>query len=292
MKIKESELILNKDGSIYHVNLRPEHLADQVILVGDPNRVPKVSAFFDTIEHKREKREMVTHTGMFNGKRFTVISTGMGPDNIDIALTELDAVANVDFEKREAKKELRSLTFVRMGTSGSFQADIPVDSYVAAEYSIGFDNVMHSYETPDNFFETAIEEAFIKHTSWNLNMGRPYVVKTDSGLVNSLLGEKNTRKGFTGTAGGFYGPQGREIRLQARDRSLNDKISSFQHNGLKITNMEMETSAIYGLSKLLGHKACSMNCIIANRANQTFSKDPYASVKKMIEYTLNKMSDL
>ncbi len=291
MKIKESELILNNDGSIYHVNLRPEHLADTVILVGDPNRVPKVSAFFDKIEFQREKREMVTHTGTFNGKRFTVISTGMGPDNIDIALTELDAVANVDFEKREIKKDLKSLTFVRMGTSGSFQADIPVDSYVAAEYAIGFDNVMHSYDTPDNFFEKDIEDAFIQHTQWDSKMGRPYVIKTDSNLVNSLLGE-NTVKGFTGTAGGFYGPQGREIRLQAKDRTLNDKISTFQHNNLRITNMEMETSAIYGLSKLLGHKACSMNCIIANRATQTFSQDPYASVKKMIEYTLNKMSDL
>ncbi|MFV0236922.1 MAG: nucleoside phosphorylase [Flavobacteriales bacterium] len=291
MKIKESELILNDDNSIYHINLRAEHLADTIILVGDPGRVPKVSAFFDTIEYKREKREMVTHTGMFNGKRFTVISTGMGPDNIDIALTELDAVANVDFEKREVKKNLKSLTFVRMGTSGSFQEDIPVDSYVAAEYAIGFDNVMHSYDTPDVFFEKDVEDAFIEQTGWNLNMGRPYVIRTDSSLVNSLLGE-NTVKGFTGTAGGFYGPQGREIRLQAKDRALNDKISNFHYNELKITNMEMETSAIYGLSKLLGHKACSMNCIISNRVNQTFSQDPYASVKKMIEYTLNKMSDL
>ncbi len=291
MKIKESELILNKDGSIYHVNLLPEHLADNVILVGDPNRVPKVSSFFDKIEYKREKREMVTHTGTFNGKRFTVISTGMGPDNIDIALTELDAVANVDFEKREIKKELSSLTFVRMGTSGSFQEDIPVDSYVAAEYAIGFDNVMHSYDAPEGFFETDIEEAFISHTDWNPKMGRPYIIKTDSDLVTSLLGD-NILKGFTGTAGGFYGPQGREIRLKSNDQLLNDKISSFKHNNLKITNMEMETSAIYGLSKLLGHKACSVNCIIANRTNQTFSNDPYASVKKMIELTLNKMSDL
>ncbi len=291
MKIKESELILNKDGSIYHVNLLPEHLADNVILVGDPNRVPKVSSFFDKIEYKREKREMVTHTGTFNGKRFTVISTGMGPDNIDIALTELDAVANVDFEKREIKKELRSLTFVRMGTSGSFQEDIPVDSYVAAEYAIGFDNVMHSYDTSEGFFEADIEEAFISHTDWNPKMGRPYIIKTDSDLVTSLLGD-NILKGFTGTAGGFYGPQGREIRLKSNDQLLNDKISSFKYNNLKITNMEMETSAIYGLSKLLGHKACSVNCIIANRTNQTFSKDPYTSVKKMIELTLNKMSDL
>lgn len=290
MKIKESELILNKDGSIYHINLLPEHLADHVILVGDPNRVSKVSAFFDKIEYKREKREMVTHTGTFNGKRFTVISTGMGPDNIDIALTELDAVANVDFEKREVKQNLRSLTIVRMGTSGSFQGDIPVDSYVAAEYAIGFDNVMHSYTTPDVFFEADIEEAFIEQTQWDLNMGRPYVVKTDSHLVNALLGE-NVIKGFTGTAGGFYGPQGREIRLQAKDRMLNDKITNFQYQNLRITNLEMETSAIYGLSKLLGHKACSMNCIIANRVTQTFSHDPYASIKKMIEYTLNKMSD-
>ncbi len=291
MKIKESELILNQDGSIYHVNLLPEHLADQVILVGDPNRVPKVSAFFDKIEYKREKREMVTHTGTFNGKRFTVISTGMGPDNIDIALTELDAVANVDFEKREVKKDLKSLTIVRMGTSGSFQEDIPVDSYVAAEYAIGFDNVMHSYETPPHFFETDIEETFIQQTQWNPDMGRPYVIKTDTRLVDAILGE-NTIKGFTGTAGGFYGPQGREIRLQARDRALNDKITDFRYQNLRITNVEMETSSIYGLSKLLGHKACSMNCIIANRVTQTFSRNPYVSVKKMIEYTLNKMSDL
>ena len=291
MRIAESELILNPDGSIYHINLRPENLADKIILVGDPHRVPTVSSFFDTIEFKTEKREIVTHTGTFEGERFTVISTGMGPDNIDIVLTELDAVANVDFEKREPRSQHRPLTLVRMGTSGSFQADIPVDSFVAALYTIGFDNLMHSYQTPENFFETDIENAFIQHTQWNPNMGRPYVIKTNEALVNSMLGD-NTRVGFTATAGGFYGPQGREIRLQARDRQLNDKITAFRYNDLRITNMEMETSAIYGLSNLLGHRACSMNCIVANRETGEFSQDSYKSVKKMIEYSLYKMKEI
>lgn len=291
MKIKESELILNPDGSIYHINLHPENLADYVILVGDPNRVAKVSAFFDKIEFKTFKRELVTHTGWFSGKRFTVISTGMGPDNIDIVLTELDAIANIDLQKREVKKNLRRLTLVRLGTSGSFQLDIPVDRYVAAEYAIGFDNVMHFYQTPEFFFEKEIEDAVIKHINANPETGRPYVIKTDVELVNAIAGSE-VIKGFTATAGGFYGPQGREIRLRVKDRMLNDKISSFRYGNLKITNMEMETSAIYGLSKLLGHRACSMNCIIANRPSKTFSKNPDKAIKKMIEYTLNRMVNL
>ncbi len=291
MKIKESELILNPDGSIYHINLHPENLADRVILVGDPNRVAKVSAFFDKIEFKTSKREIVTHTGWFSEKRFTVISTGMGPDNIDIVLTELDAVANIDLQKREVKNNLRRLTLVRLGTSGSFQPDIPVDSYVAAEYAIGFDNVMHFYQTPEFFFEKEIEDSVIQHIGANPEMGKPYVIKTDIELVNAIAGAESI-KGFTATAGGFYGPQGREIRLKVKDRMLNDKISSFRYHGLRITNMEMETSVIYGLSKLLGHRACSMNCIIANRFTHTFSERPDEAIKKMIEYTLNRMVDL
>ncbi|GLB51363.1 phosphorylase [Neptunitalea chrysea] len=286
--IKESELILNPDGSIYHLNLLPEDIAPTVITVGDPNRVKRVSQHFDTIEVKKEKREFVTHTGTLNGKRLTVIATGIGPDNIDIVINELDALVNIDFKTRAIKKELTSLNIIRIGTSGSLQTDIPVDSMVLGKYGLGLDNMMRSYKL-DGITETDVEDAFIAHTGWNLDKGRPTVIKGSEKLLDTLSSEE-TVTGFTATAPGFYGPQGRVLRLAVEDETLNTKMDNFKFNGVPVTNLEMETSAIYGLSKLMGHHALSANTIIANRANGTFSKDPYQGVDNLIKYILSKLT--
>lgn len=290
MKIKSSELILNPDGSVYHLNLRPEHLAENIIFVGDQNRVDRISRHFDTIEFSTQKREFKTHTGTYKGKRFSVISTGIGPDNIDIVVNEIDALFNIDLETREIKKELTSVNIVRIGTSGSLQADIPVNSFVLSQYGLGLDNMMRSYLIED-ITDFAMEEAFIQHTNWDLRKGRPYFIPNSSWLEEKLSSEK-TFKGITGTAGGFYGPQGRVLRLAIQDPELNHKIDNFKFKDYRITNFEMETSAIYGLAKLLGHHAVSLNTIIANRANGTFSEDPYAAVDQLIIYTLDKLSEI
>ncbi|MTG97765.1 MULTISPECIES: nucleoside phosphorylase [Myroides] len=288
MKIKDSELILNPDGSIYHLNLRPEHVAKDIIFVGDQNRVDRISKHFDKIEVETQKREFKTCTGTYKGKRITVISTGIGPDNIDIAINEIDALFNIDLNTREIKKDLTSVNIVRIGTSGSLQADIPVNSFVLSQYGLGLDNLMRSYVI-DKVIDTDLEDAFIKHTNWDLRKGRPYFVQNSPELEAKLESDK-TFKGITGTAGGFYGPQGRVLRLAIQDPELNHKIDNFKFGGHRVTNFEMETSAIYGLCKLLGHHAVSLNTIIANRANGTFSEDPYAAVDKLIVYTLDKLS--
>jgi len=287
--IKESELILNPDGSIYHINLKPENIASDIIFVGDQNRVEKITKHFDTIEFTTQKREFKTQTGTYKGKRITVMSTGIGPDNIDIVMNELDALVNIDLKTRTIKPELTSLNIVRIGTSGSLQANIPVDSFVMSQYGLGLDNMLQSYVI-DSICEHEIEEAFITQTNWDLRKGRPYVVAGSKTLATKL--ESNQIfKGFTGTAGGFYGPQGRVLRLAIQDPELNTKMDSFNYNGTKMTNLEMETGAIYGLGKLLGHECLSMNAIIANRANGTFSKNPYKAVDELIEYTLNKIAE-
>ncbi len=287
MKIAESELILNPDGSVYHLNLLPEHIADTVIFVGDQNRVEKITKHFDAIEFTTQKREFKTQTGVYKGKRLTVISTGIGPDNIDIVINELDALVNINLKTRTVKKEHTALKIIRIGTSGSLQKDIPVDSFVMGKYGLGLDGLLHSYETK-YLFETDIENAFINHTNWSNKKARPYIIKGSEQLAKQLAGN-DVFEGFTATAPGFYGPQGRVLRLALQDPKLNSKIDSFNYNGLKVSNLEMETSAIYGLSSLLGHQALSMNAIIANRANGTFSKDPYAVVERLITYTLNKL---
>ena len=289
-RIAESELILNPDGSIYHLNVKPHQIAETIIFVGDQNRVPLVSKHFDTVEHKLTKREFVTHTGTYKGKRISVISTGIGPDNIDIVINEVDALFNIDFDTRTKNKEHKKLNIVRIGTSGSLQTDIPVDSFVLAEYGIGFDGVLHYYESK-HIQETKMQEAFVKHTNWDDFKAKPYIIKYSKELGEQLLGE-NIIKGFTGTAVGFYGPQGRVLRLALETPNLNHKIDSFQFEGKRITNLEMETATIYGLGKLLGHNTCSLNCIIANRANGEFSNDPYASVEKLIKYTLDKLAEI
>ena len=287
--IKESELILNPDGSIYHLNLRPEQVADTIILVGDPNRVPRVSAYFDTIEFSTQKREFCTHTGTYKGKRLTVLSTGIGPDNIDIVINELDALFNIDLQTRKPKERLISLNIVRFGTSGSLQADIPVDSFVLSSHGLGMDNMLHAYKDAPNVREIAMEEAFMAHTQWNTDKGRPYIVGCGETLKQRLLTDK-VFEGITGTAPGFYGPQGRMLRLPVQDPTLNDKLHSFNYKGYRMTNLEMETSAIYGLSKLLGHQAVSLNAIIANRAAGTFTKDTKKVVENLIVYGLEQLA--
>lgn len=288
-KILPSELILNPNGSVYHLNLKPENIAHNIIFVGDQDRVPKVTKYFDSIEFETQKREFRTITGVYKGTRMSVISTGIGPDNIDIVMNELDALVNIDLENRTVKKEHVKLNIVRIGTSGSLQKYIPVDSFVLAKFGLGFDGMLHSYDC-EHILETEFEDAFIKHTNWSPRKARPYIVK-NSELLEKKLASDKVFIGVTATAVGFYGPQGRVLRLPLQDPKLNSKIDSFEYNNLKITNLEMETSAIYGLSILLGHNACSMNAIIANRANGTFSKNPYKPIEELIIYTLDKLAN-
>ena len=284
-----SELILNADGSIYHCNIRPEHLANIVITVGDPNRVERVSQHFDTIEHKASKREIVTHTGTYKGTRMTVISTGMGTDNIDIVFSELDALANINLETGEQNPEFKKLSFVRLGTSGALQADIPVDSYVIGSHGLGLDGLLHYYQGSEEFMMPEVEDAFISHVNWSPNKARPYLVKASDSLIEKLSSEE-TKLGITATACGFYGPQGRNLRLLPNPSDINEYLTSFQYEDLRITNFEMETSAIYGLALMMGHEALSLNAIVANRILGEFSTDSYATVDKMIVYALDKLA--
>ncbi|WP_435255092.1 nucleoside phosphorylase [Tenacibaculum sp. A30] len=287
MSIQHSELILNPDGSIYHLNLRPEHIATDIIFVGDQYRVDKVTKHFDTIEFSTQKREFKTTTGTYKGKRISVISTGIGPDNIDIVLNELDALVNIDLNTRKVKENHTQLNITRIGTSGSLQSDIPVDSFLLSSHGLDLNGLLQSYQV-DEISHPDIEEAFIKHTNWSAKKSYPLIVSNGKALEDKLISNK-VYKGITATAGGFYGPQGRVLRLPLQDPDLNKKIDSFNYNNNRITNLEMETSAIYGLAKLLGHNAASMNAIIANRANGTFSKDPYKVVNDLIVYTLEKL---
>jgi uridine phosphorylase len=287
--IASSELILNPDGSVYHLNLKPEHIATDIIFVGDQNRVEKITKHFSSIEFSLQKREFKTQTGIYKGKRITVISTGIGPDNIDIVMNELDALVNIDLESRTIKEKLTSLNIIRIGTSGSLQAEIPCDSIVLSQYGLGLDNMLRSY-CIDKISETDMEDAFIKQTNWDLRKGRPYVIQ-GSEMLAKRLDSDSIYKGFTGTAGGFYGPQGRVLRMPIQDPKLNSKMDQFEYKGIKMTNLEMETGAIYGLGKLLGHQCLSMNAIIANRATGTFSEDPYKAVDALIEYNLNKLAE-
>ncbi len=287
MAIKESELILNPDGSVYHLNLKPENIADTIIFVGDQDRVEKITKHFDTVEFSIQKREFKTQTGTYKGKRLTVLSTGIGPDNIDIVMNELDALVNINLQTRTPKETLTSLKIVRVGTSGSLQKDIPVDSFVLSTHGLDLNGMLHFYQLSGITFPE-IEEAFIKHTQWDANKARPIIVK-NSDLLEKQFESPSVFKGMTATAGGFYGPQGRVLRLPLHDPDLNDKMDNFEYNGFRITNFEMETSVIFGLSKLLGHHALSLNAIIANRPNGTFSKDPKQTVEQLITYVLDKL---
>ncbi len=287
-RIAESELILNDDGSIFHLHITPDQLADKVILVGDPGRVKLAAGFFDSIECEVESREFRTTTGKYKGKRISVISTGIGTDNIDIVMNELDALVNVDLETRLPKKELKSLDIVRVGTSGSLQADIPIDSYLLSEKSIGFDGLLNFYEKRNEVSDIEFEQAFTTFVEWNELLTKPYVVDSSAELVKRIHSEE-TIKGVTISAPGFYGPQGRIIRLNTMDNGLNDKIAAFRHGAYKVTNYEMESSAIAGLSLLLGHHATTVCAIIANRANGTSSPDYKKTIIELLQYVLDRI---
>ncbi len=287
MPIEASELILNPDGSVYHLNLLPEHIAETIITVGDPDRVDSVTKHFDTVEFQTKKREFHTQTGIYKGKRITVISTGIGTDNIDIVINELDALVNIDLEKREIKPTLTTLEIIRVGTSGSIQKDIPIDSFLISDYAVGFDSLLHFYQS-ENIQYLDISLALVKHTNWHKSKSMPYVVKCDDSLMARLSSDK-TLKGFTATNVGFYGPQGRILRLPIQDTELNEKLASFDFKGMAITNLEMETAGIYGLSRLLGHKALSVNAIIANRATGEYTEQPKEVMDDLIAYCLKKI---
>ena len=290
MSIKSSELILNPDGSIYHLNLLPKHIADNIIFVGDQDRVERISNHFERIEYAIQKREFKTHTGYYKGKRLSVISTGIGPDNIDIVFNELDALVNIDLTTRKPKENLKKLNIVRIGTSGSLQADIPVDAFVLSSHGLDINGMLHFYQI-DSISNPEVEDAFIKHTNWSTYKARPIIIENSKEL-QAVFEDQHIHIGMTGTAGGFYGPQGRVLRLPLQYPDLNSKLDNFSYRGYRITNFEMETSVIYGLSKLLGHNALSLNAIIANRADGTFSEKPKQTVDKLIEYALEKIIEL
>ena len=279
-RIAESELIINNRGAIYHLDLRPEEIADTIFTVGDPSRVAEVSKYFDSIEHKSAHREFITHTGYIGKKRLSVISSGIGTDNIDIVLNELDAIVNVDLESRTIKPELTTLKFIRLGTCGSLQKDIPVDALVASTHGLGIDNLLHFYRHEQTEEEILILQAFITQTQLN----HPYVTAGAPSLIKHFV--KNFHHGITVSCPGFYGPQGRTIRIGLSEPNLVGKLSNFGLGNYRISNFEMETSAIYGLGKILGHHCLSLNAVIANRVSQQFSVDPKACVENLIKTAL------
>jgi len=287
MKLKTSELIINNDGSIYHLNLLPEDLATTIITVGDPDRVSNVTKYFDTIEVSKQKREFKTETGYYKGKQITVISTGIGTDNIDIVFNELDALVNIDFKTRTIKPNHTSLDIIRIGTSGTIQNTIPIDSFLISELAVGFDSLLHFYDSK-HVQHTALSEALIQQTDWSEDKSTPYVVAYDESLGNKFKSDK-VINGFTATNVGFYGPQSRVLRLNLQDNQLNDKLANFNFEGNQITNLEMETAGIYGLAKLLGHKAVSMNAILANRATGDFSENADKTIDDLIVYCLDNL---
>ncbi|HET8753038.1 MAG TPA: nucleoside phosphorylase [Salinimicrobium sp.] len=287
--LEASEFILNKDGSIYHLNLLPEQLASTVITVGDPDRVDKVTQYFDKVDLRVRKREFHTQTGFFKGKRISVISTGIGTDNIDIVMNELDALVNIDFKSRSIKENPTSLDIIRIGTSGSLHEDVPVDSFLLSEMAVGFDSLLHYYKSEDiqlQDFNKALEEQLKLYPG----LSKPYVISCDENLAVKFNGKKMF-KGITGTNVGFYAPQGRVLRLNLQDTQLNEKIAKFSFKGKRITNLEMETAGIYGLAKLLGHRAVSLNAIVANRATGEFSSNPAKTVNALIEFALECIVD-
>jgi len=287
-KIGDSELILNPDGSVYHLNLLPEDISETILVVGDQGRVNTISKHFTNIECKKQNREFVTITGTYNGKRITALSTGIGTDNIDIVVNELDALVNIDLGKREIKEKKTSLNIIRLGTSGALQGDIPVDNFVMSEYGLGFDGLLNFYQADKNIYDDEITEAFIKHTGYDPKLARPYTVKASEMLMKKL-GE-GLFKGITATASGFYGPQGRQLRIVPTDPMLNDKMQTFSFKGHRITNFEMETSALYGLGKILGHHTVTICTIIANRVLKQYSKDYHPAVEKMVTTVLDRIT--
>lgn len=281
--IGESELIITPEGAIYHLDLRPEQLADTIITVGDPARVAAISQYFDRVDYKVQHREFITHTGWIGKKRISVVSTGIGPDNIDIVLNELDALVNIDFTTRTIKDQQRSLQIIRLGTSGSLQASIPTDSLVVADFGIGLDNLIHFYQLENNVEELELLSKFEAHTMLENARVRPYIASSSRMLSNHF--QQGYYHGITLTCPGFYGPQGRVLRASLAYKHLIDSFTTFKHS-LPITNFEMETSAIYGLGKILKHHCLSINTIIANRGDKTFTKNATAAIDNMIQRSL------
>jgi len=287
-KIEASEMILNSDGSIFHLHILPEDLADNIILVGDPGRVKLVGSLLDFIEVSKENREFHTITGKYNGKRVSVISTGIGPDNIDIVLNEIDALVNIDFKSGLIKDTKKSLNIVRIGTCGCVQADISVGSYVLSEKHIGCDGVLRFYKDIDHLSDKDFEEAFIKQCNWTANSAKPYVINPSKELIEKLYSDE-TYKGITLTAVGFYGPQGRMLRAPIMMPNINELIANFKYKGYKIINYEMESAVIAGLSKILGHNAATICLVVANRNTGEALANYYPNIKELIKYTLNKL---
>ena len=284
----ESELIINADGSAFHLHLRPEQLADKVILVGDPGRVKLVASHFDTVECEVSNREFHAITGTYKGKRITAQSTGIGCDNIDIVVNELDALANIDFATREEKDNFRQLTFVRIGTCGGLQTDTPSGTYIASVKSIGFDGLLNFYARRNEICDLELEEAFKAHVDWNPQLCAPYVVDNDADLL-SCVAKDDMVRGITIACGGFYGPQGRELRLPLADPHLNEKIETFDHSGLRITNFEMESSALAGLSRLMGHRAMTCCMVIANRRAKNVKLTYKNTIDDLIQLVLDRI---
>ena len=282
--IEESELIIRDDGSVFHLNMKPSQLADRVILVGDPGRVELIASRFDSVESRTSNREFVSATGSYQGKRITVLSTGIGTDNIDIVMNELDALVNIDLATRTVNDTLRSLTIVRIGTCGGMQEDVPLGSFVASEYSIGIDGVLNFYAGRDAVSDLDMERAFVTATDWNPQKAAPYVVKADDELTDRIAADDMIR-GMTISANGFYAPQGRVVRLQLDDPDVNSKIRAFRYGDLKVCNYEMEGSLIAGLSRMMGHKALTVCCVIANR----FAKEANVNYKGGIEWLIDKV---
>lgn len=286
-RIEESELVLNADNSLYHIHLRSEHIAPWVILVGDPGRVEMISNYFDEMEFKTQNREFVTHTGRIGEKRITVLSSGIGTDNIDIVVNELDAAVNVDPLTRTAKVKSRSLNLIRLGTTGALHEDLPVDSMILSEYGLGLDGLMYYYDFHMNVDEKNLQNAINDHIKWHPDLSTPYVVRASPELLQAFGSEMTG--GITATATGFYGPQGRSIRLGLDREDLNDKLSSFRSENHRITNFEMETSALYMLGRALGHRCCTCCVVLANRVRREYSVNYKLAVQKMTELVLDRI---
>ena len=287
-KFKESELVINPDGSVYHLKMKPEDIADTVLLVGDQGRVKNISKYFDNIDHQSQNREFVAHTGYYNGKRITALSTGIGTDNIDIVVNELDAAVNIDLKTRKLKNKRRSLKLIRLGTSGSLQPELDVDNFVASAYGLGLDGLLNFYKYEPHIVEEDMTTAFMEHTQWSNKLPYPYIVKQSGELLNKVA--YDMPHGITATAPGFFGPQGRELRIPLGYPKLNSKIESFKFNNQRITNFEMETSAIYALGKILGHETLTICTIIANRHTKQYSPDHKKTIDRLIHTVLERIT--
>lgn len=289
-RIAESELILNTRGAVYHLNLRPDEIGNTIITVGDPDRVGRVSRHFDVVELKQQHREFVTHTGLLNGKRVSVISTGIGPDNIDIVLNELDALVNIDLDTRQVKEEHTALQIIRIGTAGSLQRAVPVDSFVASTHGLGLDNLLNYYRLEQTEEERLLLQHFVTHTQLDAHTSYPYVSRCSVSLLKHFT--QDFYSGITVTCPGFYAPQGRILRLGIRNPDLIDRLTHFQFGQHRVLNFEMETAAIYGLSRLLGHHCLSLSAIVANRIEKQFSKDSHLLVETLLTKCLDIISTI